>query len=259
MGKIAFVFCLLTGALGSPKALARVFDFKEESFAVYFRGTGGPSLLKDQSFRGAFDPSDVTLSSKAQYNLGGELGVLWALFPQTQLRLGFEALQVKPAREAPGISGGGQTLLTLDSEVLLFHPNAVLEVNLIEESQWRAFLLGGSGWGMVHLTNDFALTSAGEVALGKDSFIEKSLASAWSWQAGLGGEWHFTDTSTVQLEAGYRSLLFSSLKLKSAVDSLAQGPTAAGETLLSFDGETRGLNLSGLYISFSFRFYIKFI
>ncbi len=255
----SFLFlALLSG--GAEPAFARVFDFNTENFAVYFRGVGGLSQLGDQGFARAFDPDLIALSApKARYNFGGELGTVFSLLPQVNLRLGLEVMQTKAAKEASGLSASDVELFELNSEVFVWHPNAMIEIMVHVQPRSRFLLLGGVGWSTAHLTNEFSMTSAGTAQLGKDSYSEKASQALMSWQAGAAMELHFTDTSTLHLEGGYREMVFSQLTHKLAVDSLAQDSMAKGDRLLNFDDSQRPLNMGGLYLALSFRFYVRFL
>ena len=120
---------------------ARVFDFKKESIAPYFRGTGGFSSVGNSGFADAKGGSTVLGSDKSTFNYSGEVGVLFHLVEQLSFRLGVELLQAQEVSELKGNNAAGTELYTLESGTFVFHPNAAVELIHSQTNSFRFFFL----------------------------------------------------------------------------------------------------------------------
>jgi len=251
--------CLLLGLWAGP-AQARVFSFKTESFAAYFRGTYGLSKLEQAPFVGGAG-SNVTFSgakTKHTGNFSGELGFLTNLGEVVSFRVGAEVLQSRVS-DIIGSDSGGTKLYNLTSEVFVFNPVATLELNISTSDSFRFSVFGGVGLADVSVDNKYAFTSSGLSTLGVSSdYTEKSGALVISAHYGAQIEFAFADTSSMALELGYRYMPVKELKYKGD-ESTILGAVSKNDTVLNTDGSNRNLDLGGFYAALAFRFYIAFL
>ena len=252
------VFASVCFILLGPVAEARVFSFKNEGIATYLRGTWGPSILRQDPYAHS-SGTGTSIDKKFAYNLSGEMGLLWMVSNQVALRLGVEALQGYPnVKEATGNNSSAQQRMSLNSSVFAFHPNAVVEYYFSAKDSYRLFVYAGAGYAMVTMQNDYTLTSQGTTDLGVTDYGEQSKATAISTLGGMGGEVHFSDTTTFVFDINYRHLPVKSLTYKNSATG-TQGAFTSGQPVLNDDGTARSINLSGFYVGVGFRFYIKIL
>lgn len=244
--------------LSSTVATARVFDFKNESIAPYFRGTGGFTSIGNEAIVNA-KGSGVSLSDdEAMFNYSGEFGVLFHLHEMFSFRLAVEAIKGQDLSEIKGSNAGGAELYTVESDTFIFNPNVAIEIIHSQSNALRFFSYLGLGRGSLTLENDYRFTAAGTSAFSIDPYIEKSESSALSYFGGVGLEALLVDTTTIQLDVGYRHLKFTQLKHKGNITTL-QGSFSKGDVVENDGGSGRQLDFSGLYMGLSFRFYIEII
>jgi hypothetical protein len=244
--------------LVTTTAEARVFNFKNEYLASYLRATGGPSGVGKDAFKGA-GGTGTSYADSVAYNFSGEIGFLLRFKDRVTFRAGMELLQTKPLKEIAGKNAAGTTtLFNLTSEVLILHPTGTFEFNIAPDTDSRTFLFLGAGVADITVDNEFALTTDGETNFGITSFTEKMEAYGLSYHGGIGYETLMADTVTVSFELGYRYLPINELKFKSDVTTIAQGAVTKGTVVRNADGGKRSLDMSGVYVSMGFRFYIDF-
>lgn len=236
----------------SSAASARKFDMPNEMFATYFGGGYGISNVSDHAFSMS-SGSDVQTDKTVGSNYGGELGVLFAS-SRFQLRIGGEYIVAKTLEGVSGQSGA-TPYFTMSSKISALVPKASIEFPLWKRLESRVSFGGGAGLASVSLEQSYSMTTAGSTALGVGDYIEKGEASVLMWNAYLVGETLFVDTTTVALEAGYRSLKVGTLKSQKATAAITGGQ-APGSTLLNGDGNARSFDLGGAYVNLYFRFYL---
>jgi hypothetical protein len=253
-------FCLLWLALAvGVSAEARVFNYKDSTVAPYLRVTGGLSSLGQSAFKDS-SGTGTSVDGTSKYSYGGELGLVLAITPSFHMRFGAELMQSRPVTYAPGSSSSGTELFRLDSTMSVFNPNVTFEGVFKSTGATRYFGMAGVGLASLTLENKYAMTSAGTSALGVSDFDEKMTGSAVESHLGVGFETLFTDNATFSMDLGYRYLIVKSLKYKSDVNNIVSpSGVHAGDPVLNSDGSARKLNLSGVNIGVSFRFYLNFI
>lgn len=239
----------------SQVAQARVFNFKTESVASYFRGTYGFSSLKQDPYvnnSGAGTRFDKKFGS----NVGGEIGVYVAVASRVGLRLGVEAIQGLPVTAAKGSSSSGVERWNLNSNVYAVQPVIVGEFVLLSSENIR--LLSYLGGGMVWATMENRFTKLTTSDLATDSYTETAKTTAFSGMMGVGAEMFFTDTTTFMVDLTYRYLPLTSWKYKNSAAG-SSGSFVEGDTVNNSDGSARKMDLSGFSVGMSFRFYIRFL
>jgi len=239
-------------------ASARVFSYQDAILAPYVRGSAGLSRLKQDAF--ANSNGDTAVDGSSRYQYGGELGLMVALSTQLHLRVGAEILRHSSVRAATGANDQGDRLYTLDSTVLVFNPNAVVEYVNSGKGNLRYFAELGVGMANVAVVNTYRMTSAGASALHVTDFDEKMDANVLSGVAGLGLEVLFTDNVTFLTDFGYRYLRVNNLKHKGGVKNIVEpSGVKAGEPATNMDGSKRALDLGGVFVGAAFRFYLNFL
>ena len=242
----------------SDSAQARVFNFQNEYLASYLRATGGLSGVGDKAFAKA-GGADTVYSDKSNYGFGGEIGLLLQFENRVTLRLGMEILQSQDLKKIAGKNTSGEDRFHLTSEIFAFQPKVTVEVNLLPAPESRFYFFFGAGWSNIILDNQFVMTATGTSELGGiTDFTEKAKATAVSGHAGIGYEVLMVDTITSFFELGYHYLPVSQLEFKNDVTTIAQGSVVKGATVLNGDGYKRGFDMSGVFVSLGFRFYIDF-
>lgn len=252
---------LIGFGLCSFPANARVFNFKDSNLAPYLRVTGALSSLHKSAFENS-SSVNTSIDGSSRFAYSGELGFMFGLSSDMNFRLGAELIQHRPVTEASGLSPSGAERFKLDSSVSVFNPNATLEMVFKPGPTMRYFLSAGVGLASVTVENKYTMTTQGTSDYGGSltDFTEKMEASAIESHVGLGLETVFTDNVTCALDLGYRYLPVRSLKYKGDVKNLYNpSGVSKGDEVLNADGQKRTLDLSGLTLGISFRFYLNFI
>lgn len=257
--KSPFLILLAFLVFWEMAAQARVFNLQSEYLASYLRGTAGTSRAGDEAFRLA-GGSGTSYDDEVSYNFSGEIGFLLRFKGLVTFRVGGELLQTKPLVSIPGKNASGVDLFSLQSDVLILQPTATLEVDLLSFNESRAFVFAGAGLSAVTLENEFVMTATGTSELGGiTDFTEKAVANQISGHAGFGYERLLTDTVTVAAELGYRYLPVPKFKMSNNATTIAQGAASKNDTLLNGDGSSRQIDMTGVFASLGFRFYIDFV
>lgn len=251
------VLGLLSFLVLSVTAEARVFDFKKESIAPYFRGTGGLSAVGQEGFANAKGAATTLGDDEALFNYSGEFGVLFHLMETFNFRFAIEAIQAQEVADLKGNNSSGAELYTLESSTFVLHPNFAAEFIHTQSDSLRFFSYVGLGQANLTLENQYQMTTAGETAY-VPSYTEKLEATSVSYFGGFGLEALMVDTTTVQVDLGYRYLKFKELKHKGDLTSI-QGSFGKGDVARNDDGSKRRQDFSGFYLGISFRFYIEII
>jgi opacity protein-like surface antigen len=242
----------------SSVSVARTFNFKDESFGAYFRGTAGFSGVgTDQIDNSA--GSNVDFDKKAHYNLSGEVGFIVYSTSHFNLRVGGELMSTDSVMGAKGSSGSGTPLFDLDSRVLAVNPMATFEYIFkpTDHSRFLAYL--GLGSATVSLKNSYTFTSAGQTVFGQGaSLSESSTAQVTNYNLGVGYEILFVDSVTAMFDLGYRYMPVNELKYTKATTTFDGTAVGKGDKVINADGSTRKFDLSGVYLGVSFRFYVNF-
>lgn len=248
------LFFLATGAH------ARVFNYKDSSMAAYLRGTGALTSVGQTAFKES-SGTGTSLTGKPLYAYSGEIGFMYSA-GAANFRLGVELFQPKPVSEGKGETSGGTELFQLQSSVSAFIPSLTIELPFQPAGNTRMFVMAGVGYADVTVENRYKMAAPGTSAFsGVTDFDEIMNGTAISYHTGVGVETLMTDNVTVAADVGYRMLKVSSLKYKTDVSQtiLSSGGVAKGDTVKNSDGSNRSLNLGGLTVGVSFRFYLNFM
>ncbi len=223
-----------------------------EHVATYFGGGYGISNISDYAFSMA-SGAGVTTDQIVRSNFSGEIGIVFAL-DSLHLRFGGEYLSAKTLEGVTGQSGG-VPFFSLSSKISSLIPKVVIEIPFLKMPQTRLSLGGGMGLAAVTMEQSYVMTTAGSTALGVGDYLEKATASVVMWNVFVIGETLLVDTTTIGIEAGYRSLKVGELKSQKATSAIT-GPQTEGSTLLNNDGLARAFDFGGAYLNLSFRFWL---
>ena len=244
-------------SLLSYSAQARVFNFKNESIAPYFRGTGGLSVVGNNAFANAKGEETSLGDEKSAFNYSGEFGVLFHLHESFSFRIGVEAIQAQQATDLKGKNAAGDELYALESTNFIWHPNLAVEFIHKQDNRFRLFSYLGFGQGSLTVENEYEMSTLGASTY-VPTYKEKLEATSMSYFGGVGLEVLLADTTTFELDLGYRLLKFTDPKHKGPITTI-QGTFDKGEVGINDDGSGRNLDFSGFYMGVSFRFYIEII
>ena len=235
-------------------AQARVFDINKESFASYISFNGGSSNVGEGAFESETSQS-LTYSSKVKYNYSGEFGFLYST-PYANFRFGFEIIKPQSLTNVVASNSSGAELYSVKSELTGIAPKAGMEITLRRSKDSRSMIVGHGGMASLTMTNDYILTSAGQAAFsGVADHSVQAKASAVTWGGGIAHESLLSDTTTLMLEAGYRSLKFDRLKYTKDVTTFS-GAKTVGDAVTMTNGENRTLDFSSYYVTLALRIYL---
>jgi hypothetical protein len=237
----------------APQTRAHVFDMSTAKFAPYVKGIYGSGFENTTVAKSV--GSNTTMEAKFSSLLGGEFGFAWAS-PSLNFRFAVEMLLPTKLEDIKGYNASNQELFSADSSMNVVSPKIGFDFNFksTKLSRWFVFVEGGSS--TLTSTNNFTLTAQGNTDLAVSTdFAEELKGSSTMYQYGAGGEIHVFDTTTMYLEAGYRSMEFASMNYNKDVTNIG-GVRTKGTVALNSDGSNRELTLTGYYGSLGFRIYI---
>ena len=250
-----FLAVVLPLCCKSNWAEARIFDINNESFAAYFRGNYGPIPPLDafQNSSGA----NVVFDSKFPYNLGAELGLVYAT-PRVNFRFGLGVLK-PPSANGNGSTASGTALYSLSSEISVVTPKIGVEVDIKKWNQSRFFIEGDAGYANLLLRNSYVFTPAGSAAYNVPDYWEDIRGTTISYEGSVGFETLMTDTTTFVIDAGYRMMNFTALTQNRDISGgvIGHPAVAKGAPAVNNDGSNRTLNLSNWFAGVQFRFWIN--
>lgn len=234
-------------------AQARIFDFKKETFGLYLGGSFGNSNVGNAAYANA-TPVDIEYDKKVLTTSSAELGFVFS-GTRYNLRLGVEYLMPRDQKGVNATNGAGTSLFTLNSSVSALIPMGILEYMPYRGQRSRALIGTGYGYAMVYLSNEYVFTDAGRARFGVSDYKETASGSAAALQGFVGWEFHFADTTTIALTAGYRYLQVKSFTVSQSVPTL-HGQQDAGQELTNADGSRRSMDLGGGFAGLTFRFFL---
>lgn len=241
-------FLLLCPLMGE----ARVFDFNRETFAAYFMGTAGTSALGTGAVSGE-SGGTVSFSEESKTLYSGEFGFLYSR-PQVSFRFGFEYLSPDAMKDS--VANNGTTdLYSVDSITQAYIPKITIEFNVRGIGDARSFVGFTAGSANFTLKNDYTMTAAGSAQWpGMDTSVEGK-GTGTLMALSLGHEGLLSDTTTYAFEIGYRYLKIEDLKYSGDANVFGTSHSS-GDAMKTQAGSARDIDLSGVYLGLSFRFYL---
>ena len=257
--KIISTFVLLSSILTlAEPAEARVFNFKNEIIAGYFRGSMAMSRLARTPYENVSGATTEFTGDEHTYNYSGEIGFLLNIGEVMTFRVGAELIQSKES-EVIGNNASATKLFDLVSDVFVFNTTGTIEYHFYTTDTTRWSVFGGIGLGSVSLDLEYSFTADGLSELGVASDYTEEIGSyIIGAHAGTQFEFLFADTVTMALEAGFRHLPVPKLEYEEDATTI-NGAVSKGASALNSDGSNRTLDLSGYYVGLGFRFYLDFL
>lgn len=254
MGRIGIWLLFAAACMVANGAQARVFDFKNESFAVYVGGSFGGINAGDGSYALA-SGYGTQFDKSVQSATSAEFGILLS-GSRLALKLGGEYLMPRDQIGIIGSDTGGNKLFDLNSTMAAFIPQGNLELLFFKGSTSRGFIGGGFGEAFVSISNEYTFTAAGRSALGvPGDYKEMAAGTAPFYQAYLGWEFLLTDVATLAFQLGYRSIHVQGLSATQPVTAIT-GTEIKDEPVINTDGSQRSLDLGGAFANINLRFYL---
>lgn len=243
---------LLCSILISSVAQARIFDFGKETFAAYFALSGGKIGMGTRALENEV-PDTVEFSGDQAFNYSGEVGFLYSR-SVANLRFGVEILKPNSLNTS-GVEAG-VNLYDVQSDMLVLVPKLMLEWNLRDDRTSRSYIGIGAGLANLSFKNTYSLSTDGMARFpGVLDHSVQAKAETIQYNLVFGHESHFTDTTTLAFEVGYRRLNFDQLKYSKETSTFS-GTHSSGDTLKDLSGADRKFDLSGVFISIGFRFFL---
>lgn len=243
--------------LGLNVAEARVFSFKNDGFVPYFKGGYNPTERQNTLLSESSSVPSIELDYQDAFTSDQsiEFGFGWA-GPKTTLRFGLEIVRPVPIENQTAKStAAGLDLYSYTSEASAVIPKVVIEGHLYYFSISRFNLFLGAGYADLVARNSYVFLADGISQYGVADFAEDLRGKATSLEAGVSWECLLADTTTFQLDAGYRSLEFTEVTYGKDVTNF-QGTYAKDSVALNSDGTKRTLDLSGPFVNLALKFYI---
>lgn len=238
-------------------AEARVFSYKDALMAPYIRVTGAMVGASDNAFDGSSGDDTDLGKGAADYGYSGEVGLSFGLSQNLNFRVGAEIMRPHPVRTSGANPVSEANRFDLESTIFVFSPMATVEYVYRMMGNTRFFGSLSVGMADVTVENRYDMTATGTTDLGVADFTEKLSGVSTPILAGIGLETLFSANATFTFEFGYRYMPVNSLKYKSDVQNIVDtGGGNKGETVLNHDGSKRKVDLSGIFLSAGFRFYV---
>jgi opacity protein-like surface antigen len=235
-------------------AEARKFDFKNESFATYVKGTYGTSEVLGTPFNESSGTQTAGFTELIRSTASGEFGFLLAGDTVT-FRVGAELLMPQHRSDTKGYDAGSQEIFNLETNISALTPMAYLDFNFMKSGSSKAFIGAGVGYSFVKMENIYTFTAGRSTYGSMNDFFERATANAIATHGYIGYEMLFSDNVTVVFDAGYKYLPVRKLNHQNATTTF-QGAVNKGDPVLNDAGSNRLVNLSSAYAGMAFRFYI---
>lgn len=243
----------------SAPVQARVFSFNDAWVSAYFRGTGGVSKVGDNAYEHT-SGSLTAFEDEVDYNFSGEIGFAFQMSEFMAFRIGAEGLQTKGITVTGTNAAGTTDYMDIESKSVVFNPNATLEYSFLNTGTSRLFLFAGAGYSDVKVTNDYALTAAGQALYGAPASYKETWSSmVLNYNVGVGYEVFALDNVTFSIDTGWRFFKVSDFEYDSATTVVRGGASqsvAAGASVTDNLGNDIELDLGGVFVGVAFKFYI---
>ncbi|MCM2281548.1 MAG: hypothetical protein NDI61_06850 [Bdellovibrionaceae bacterium] len=243
-------------AVSAPSlALARKFDFKNESIATYLKGTWGPSAVARTPFGDSSGASTATFDQRINSNYSGEFGLVLST-TYFNLRVAAELLLPSHISDVKGKDASGSILFNLDTKTSAVIPTVYLDFVGLRTVTSKAYVGAGLGYGYVKLENIYSLTATGTSTYpGQTDFTEKAEGQAIVSHLYAGYETLLADNATIVFDLGYRYFTANDLTHLNTASTFL-GSVTRGDRVRKADGTARSIDLGGGYAGLALRFYI---
>jgi hypothetical protein len=249
-----FFAAVVFAVVFAPRAEARKFDFKNESFATYVKGTYGSSEVLGTPFNESSGTQTAGFSELIRSTASGEFGFLIAGDTFT-FRVGAELLMPQHRSDTKGFDSASREIFNLETDISALTPMAYVDFNFMKSGSSKAFVGVGVGYSYVKMENIYTFTPGRSTYGSMSDFFERATANAIATHGYIGYEMLFSDNVTLVFDAGYKYLPVRKLNHQNATTTF-QGAVNKGDPVLNDAGSNRLVNLSSAYAGLAFRFYI---
>ena len=247
-----WTFILAFGAGGFSQA--RVFSVKDERLAAYLRAAYVPTSFDNTLISGSHGTGS-TLDVRTPYNLGAELGFVYSV-GRLSYRFGLEFIRLPDKKDQGGVDAAGTALYSVSTEASAVAPKLGVDINLKSWNVSKFYAGVAVGYASLVALNSYTMTAAGTAQYpGVTDFSEDLRSGAPLYEALLGFETLFNDSTTIAIEAVYRNLKFTDAKFNKDVKNF-KGNFVKGDAALNDDGSPRALTLNQFYIGVNGRFWL---
>ena len=233
-------------------SVAKVFSFKKTTFGTYFKGNYGLSTLGDDIYDSGAG-ADTNFTESPGYILGGEVGVLIRA-GYVGFRAGVNIVAPQAMTDMEGKNSAGTVLMTVDSNVTSVLPSIHMEIYPYKTDSTSLAITAGVGSGNTTFVTKYDLTADGETNYGVTDYTEEGRGLSLFSEGGVAFEFHFSRSTTLSVDAGYRYLYVGKFTHQRNVTTI-RGTIQKGDVVKVSTGQNLKLNLSGPFAGISFRFY----
>lgn len=232
----------------SSVASAKVFSMNDTTLAGYLSGQYGDSSVGTKFFEG--ESSAVDYSKGFKKHTGADFGLIYRTQSFAWV-FGFEFIKADKIKDGVA-STVGTTNYNYTSEVSYLAPKVGMEIIFYQDVAQRVSLQGTVGTASLSTKTDYSSLS---IAPNADFTIEGK-GAANLVNVSIGSEWHWVDTTALQLQVGYRALHFKRIKATTDVADSFQGAITKGTRLTRLDGSNLDYKFSSYYINLAMRIWI---
>lgn len=225
----------------------------KEKFGTYLRMTYAPWTQGATPFNGSGGASTTVFNKDWTSTNTYEFGFLYTSNKLTW-KFGFEMIQQPKLAENAGSSAAGAKHYDMSSELSVATPKVGLEIVMRQWPNSRLFAGVEYGFSTLTLQNSYSGIDTGVYA-GMADFREELKGTSNLIGGMIGFETLMSDTTTVCLDVGYRSLSFAGVNHNVAATTF-QGPVTVGQAANDNNGSARKLDMTGYYASLWFRIWV---
>ena len=249
--RLLFVLALLIPASAS----ARVFNFDDQTFSTYLRGTYGTSNLQRNGYGPGF-PSSVNYpdSSPVSQGYSAEFGFAFTSPKFCNVRIGVELLNPAGTTAATGTNAAGTALFKMTEQVYSVIPQGNVEIFLKKFQGSRLYLGLGGGYAVTTIQNSYTMTATGTSTFNLGNYIEEGTGWGVMGQGYLGYEFSAFDSVSMSFDVGYRTLTVSNFTSNRNFTA-PYGQINTGNPIINYTGGNRYVDLGGYFAGLNFRFY----
>ena len=160
---------------------------------------------------------------------------------------------MKPSKVRGDASTGGTTNYSYTGEVSVYTPKVGIELVFFQQKDYRIFANASVGTANLSVKNSYS----GLNIAPNTNFSYEGKGTANLLNYSLGGEWHWTDNTTVVLAVGYRQLNFKKVSYLNDVASSFTGAHTKGQKITKADGSALEYDFTNSYLTLGLRFWMQ--
>ncbi len=239
----------------TSNAWAKKLNLKNTYNGAYFKGGGTISNMGADAFKDSSGTS-TTFADEIAYNYSAEVGFLFA-GESLSFHAAYMFISQEKSENLSGTNAAGAELMTLTSRVFASALKGGFEVYFGGTDFYR-FLVGVSaGLANANLENEYTVTAAGQALYSVAAAISEGAAKDMTIHGDVtaGFEVAFVDNTTFLIELGYRYFPLSDWEVDRAYTNFSGSSFVIGDTLVNDNGNSREVDLGGIFMNLGFRFF----